>query len=278
MAGALWVSDKGIRRKGTSFREVQNLFIEQITTKYIYEPLYAASVSDDPIETKNDLIARDFDVVGVISTNQKVVGYIKAGELENDKPIESSLRIIDLSLVATDSTPIYELIKLLETRTFVFVMHGNSIDGIVTLADLNKPIVRLYLFGVISLFEMHMNYWIEHYHPIDSWQSKLKEQRLKLASETHDRKRKNNQALSLLACLQFADKREILSQAKDFLQRFNLSKNKFEWAVTKAEDIRNELAHSQATINAGIEWNKFVNVISELESFLEKSEEAVDGR
>lgn len=244
MAGALWVSDKGTRRKGTSFRDVQNLFIEQITTKYIFEPLYAASLNDDPIETKTDLLVRDFDVVGVINDRQEVIGYIRADDLAESKSIAACLLPIDLNLVTTDSTPIYKIIKMLETRTFVFVIHGSSIEGIVTLADLNKPIVRLYLFGVISLFEMHMSYWVESYHPDDLWQQKLKEQRITIALENQQKRTTKNQALALLECLQFSDKREILSGTKNFLDKFGWSKRAFERIVTRAEAIRNELAHS----------------------------------
>ena len=45
-------------------------------------------------------------------------------------------------------------------KEFIYVLKGGSIEGIVTRADINKPIVRIYLFGLISLCELHLNYWI----------------------------------------------------------------------------------------------------------------------
>jgi predicted transcriptional regulator len=270
MAGSLWVSN-GVRRKGTSFIEVQDLFVSQITTKHIYEKLHSASINDDPAEVLNDLVAYDFDVVGVVNKEKEVLGFISKEQLEGGILITDHNKI-DLNLVVTDSTPIHKLIKLLENRKFVFVMHGNTIDGIVTLADINKPVVRLYLFGIISLFEMHLNYWVEQFHQSEAWKSMLKQERVDGATKVQETKKQKNEALSLLACLQFCDKREILSATKDFITQFGLPRKHFERLATKAEDIRNELAHSQNTVNAGMQWSDFVAIISELETFLEESD------
>lgn len=249
MASSLWVSN-GVRRKGTSFNEVQDLFINQITTKHIYEKLHSAFIEDDETEILNDLIAYDFDIVGIVNLEKEVQGFISKKQLEEGVLIKDYSGI-DLSLVVTDSTPIHKLIKLLEKREFVFVLHGNAIDGIVTRADINKPIVRLYLFGIISLFEMHLNYWIESSYKGDAWKDLLKSERVQGASKIQESKKQKNEALSLLACLQLCDKREILSVTKAFVDQFSLSKKRFEKLATKIEDIRNELAHSQNTIDHG---------------------------
>jgi hypothetical protein len=60
----------------------------------------------------------------------------------------------------SDSTPISKLLTILKVKGFVFVISEDNIRGIVTRADINKPVVRIYLFGNISLFELHLNYWI----------------------------------------------------------------------------------------------------------------------
>ncbi len=272
MAGSLWVSN-GVRRKGTSFNEVQDLFVNQITTKQIYEKLHSAFLEDCATEILNDLIAHDFDIVGIVNQNKEVQGFISKKQLEAGVLINDHSKI-DLNIVVTDSTPIHKLIRLLEKREFVFVLHGNAIDGIVTRADINKPIVRLYLFGIISLFEMHLNYWIELFHKSDDWKDVLKPERIQDAHKLQESKKQRNEALSLLACLQLCDKREILSVNKDFISQFQISKKRFIKLTTKVEDIRNELAHSQNTINAGMQWDDFVKIISELEFFLEGSDEA----
>jgi hypothetical protein len=273
MAGSLWVSDKGLRRKGTSFQEIQSLFIEQITTKHIYEPLYSAEIDDDPAEVRADLRALDFDVAGIVNQSRNVVGFVRQAEL--NEPSLANYRPLHLHFVVTDSTSIHTLIRLLEKQEFLFVMRGNSIDGIITRADINKPIVRLYVFGLISLFEMHLNYWIDHYYPNDGWKNLIKSGRIVLAETQSAIKKGNNEALSLLYSLQFSDKRDILSHTKDFLQQFRFGKKKFDQMAKRVERIRNQLAHSQKTVHAGMEWDKFVNAICKAEEFLEISEKSV---
>jgi predicted transcriptional regulator len=272
MAGALWVSDSGIRRKGTSFGEIQQLFVDRITTRHIYEPLHSANINDDPSEILSDLTALDFDIAGVIDSNRKLLGYIRKDQLQQGAGIDHALNKIDLGSVVSDSTPIYRLIKLLDGRDFVFVMQGNTIEGIVTVADVHKPIVRLYLFGIISLFEMHLNYWVETLYPSDGWTDALKPERVESALNVQSEKTNKNEALSLVVCLQFCDKREILSRCQIFLKDFSMSRETFNRMTSRIERVRNELAHSQATVMAGLDQATFVKIISQLEEFLEESE------
>jgi hypothetical protein len=84
--------------------------------------------------------------------------------------------------------------------------------GILSKADLNKPPVRIYIFGLISLFEMHLSYWIKHYFPDDSWQSVLSKGRLKILEGVFAKRRENgmNQQLTIKECLQICDKKNIL--------------------------------------------------------------------
>lgn len=76
MAGPLWISRDGKRRKGTTFTGLQQLFVNQITTKHIFESLYSAHENDDAAEVLSDLNSNDFDVAGVIDDEEKVVAYI----------------------------------------------------------------------------------------------------------------------------------------------------------------------------------------------------------
>ena len=275
MAGTLWISNRGKRRKGTTFKDLQQVFETQVTTKHIYEPLSCAFQQDIAGEIYSDMNALDFDVLGVVDDKEKIIGFVRKEKLKNGL-ISDYFESFDLDIVATDSTPIYRLIQILENRGFVFVMHGSSIDGIVTLADVNKPIVRLYLFGIISLFEMHLNYWLRHHYSNGSWKQSIKPNRVEKAETNFKERTKQNQALTLEECLQLCDKREVLYQCPDFLKRFNHSNNSFEDLLKDGEKIRNELAHSQDTIFAGFSMKQFVSIISSIESFIRTSEPLVE--
>ena len=178
MGYELWRSPiTGIRRKGTTFKEIQSLFTNNITKKLIYESLYSCKLTDEVDLVKETLKQRDFDVVGVIDENENVVGFTKRADLTNGQIKQFSCKI-ELTYIISESTPVLHLLNIFFEKSFVLVLVVEKIQGIVTRADINKPIVRIYLFGIISLFEMHLNFWINKFYDGTSWDQKLKESRL----------------------------------------------------------------------------------------------------
>lgn len=276
MGFQLWMSKKtGIRRKGTTFKELQSIFIDNITTKFIYEPLYCCRINDCALEVKQSLSERDFDIIGVIDDNENPIGFAVREEL-NTGNIQEFCHRIELGHITADSTSILELLNILSSNTHSFVIQENRVVGIVTRADINKPIVRIYIFGIISLFELHLTFWINEYYESDSWKTHVNEHRLLSAEKTFEKRKGNNDDLTLLECLQLCDKRDILNKTSDFMTQFKFSKTQFERVLKDAEKIRNELAHSQNSIIANLEWERFVSTISNIESFLNISEEIVE--
>ena len=272
MAYELWKSSNtGIRRKGTTFKELQSLFIDKITTKFIFEPLFCCKLNDDSSDVKETLEFREFDIVGVINHDDQVIGFAEKCDL-NGGPIELFVKQIALSSVISESTPISRLLNVLTERSFAFVITENNINGIVTIADVNKPIVRIYLFGIISLFEIHLNFWIREYHDTMSWREHLNKNRLAKANKIFEDRKGKNEELTLLECIQICDKRTILLATNDFIERFGFANVQFEKLMTDIEQIRNEIAHSQNSIVSNLEWSQFVKTISDAEDFLFKSE------
>ena len=276
MGYELWISPHtGIRRKGTTFKEVQSIFIDNITTKFIYEPIYSCKLTDKCKYVKEALIYRDFDVVGVIDAECKVIGYVEREALAKGL-IENYFKKAEPRHLISDSTPISKLLNILSDTFFSFVLVEDRVEGIVTRADINKPVVRIYLFGIISLFELHLNFWITEYHRNDSWMGFLKKERLEEAEEIFAERKGKNEELSLLECLQLCDKKGILKDTQPFLVKFGFSKTKFERFLRHVEIVRNELAHSQNSIIANLEWIEFYQAISAAEDFLHTSEKIVE--
>ncbi len=273
MSYQLWASPTtGYRRKGTRFQSIKQLFIENITAKCIYEPLMSCPVNSDTGQAKEALCIRGFDIAGIKETaDGPIIGYVEAKEIGNES-FDKYIKEIELDLVISESTPIADLINEFENKDFLFVLVGSKITGILTKADINKPPVRIYVFGTISLFEMHLNSWITHHFPEDSWQNEISKARIANAKEIFDKRQGNNLELSLLECIQFCDKRDILLKSDDFLSVFTFSNKAFKKLLKNAEKIRNELAHSQNSIIANIEWVEFVKTLSEIELFLVNSD------
>ena len=267
----LWYSKiTGNRRKGTTFSELQDIFIDNITTKFIYEPLACCEINDSTNEVKNLMTQKDFDILGVTKDNN-AIGYIRRKDLDHNS-VEQYLQFNTTNIIS-DSTPIAELFDLLSEKGYIFVLVKNKVDGIVTKADINKPIVRIYLFGIISLFELNLNYWInEYYDTATKWEKLIKKRRFEIAQQLFKERQGQNLDLSILECLQLCDKREILRQTDAFLEKFKYSKSRFKEFVTDVEKVRNEIAHSQSSIIANLPWERFVSTINDIKSFLSQSE------
>lgn len=277
MGYQLWLSPlTGYRRKGTKFAALKHIFIDNVTAKCIYEPLRCCPVDSVSRKAKEELKKMDFDVAGVKENKDgPVIGYVVADDI-HDGDFKIYIKKIDQELIISDSTPLAEIFAVLSSRHFSFVIYGNNITGIITRADINKPPVRIYIFGIISLLEMHLNSWINHFYPNNNWFSIVCKRRMDDAKEVYEKRKGNNQELTLLECLQFCDKRDLLKKIDDFLGIFKFSKSKFETHMGRAETIRNELAHSQNSIISNLEWNKFIETIAIIEKFLVESDTEVE--
>jgi len=204
MGYQLWTSPvTGYRRIGTRFSDIRSLFDKGITAVAIFEALKSCAADGKAEEIKRLLSKRDFDVAGVMeSKNGKVVGYVQKEDLQSGL-VKDYLRVITPELLIADSTPIPELFALLKNKLFLFVLNKSRVDGIITRADLNKPPVRIYLFGLVSLLEMHLGFWAQDSYKNETWKENLSEGRIKAAEELFEDRKTRNQEIGLFECLQF---------------------------------------------------------------------------
>lgn len=274
MGYQLWVSPvTGYRRKGTRFSALRKLFVDNITAKSIYEPLLCCPVASRAVDAREALKVRDFDIAGAKETEAgEVVGYVLTDEL-GEGNLGGYIRQINTDILISDSTPIAEIFSVLSKINFAFVISGKHISGIITKADINKPPVRIYLFGMISLFEMHLSAWISYYYSDDGWIKILPKKRIQDALKIYELRKGKNQELSLLECLQLCDKRDLLAKSNQFTEEFDFPRKDFYSFVKNVEKIRNELAHSQYSIIANIGWANLIEIISRTEAFLISSDD-----
>ena len=272
MGFELWYSETTKhRRNGTSFLEMKQVFTDNISTKQIFEWFDKVTISERPLEVKSYLVDRDFDLLGVVDHDGNMLGYVREANLKDGK-LEDFLERIDYKILISNTTSFPKLLEVLTKYGFALVLNDNNIDGIVTKADINKPLFRLYLFGIVSLFEMHINFWINKYVSKDLSEI-INPDRLEAAEKILVLRQRANDQLTILECLQLSDKRDILLLTPDFLALFGFSKRAFEKFMKTVEIIRNEVAHSQYTITKSLDWNRLVDVIRDMEFFLEKAEE-----
>ncbi|MFM7181517.1 MAG: hypothetical protein ACKO2G_08650 [Verrucomicrobiales bacterium] len=253
----------------STYSDLQRIFTQGITVREIAEPLatfdHTASV-DDVHKFMED---KDFDVVGILD-NGKVSGYarrqkLSTGKLGNFKIAFREDEVVD------ESEPLLAALKALKHNKCLFVRFLGQPSGIVTRGDLQKAPTRMWLFGLITLFEMQMLRCIRRVYPDESWKSVLTAEPIRKAEEKLTKLKKRNEATSLDDCLTLEDKAIIFKDSKNLLKILDMRYGAEWWQFfSSLRDLRNDLAHAGDFMPQ--EWTKHDELINRLVKLLVKLE------
>ncbi|SON49038.1 CBS domain-containing protein [Vibrio tapetis] len=276
MGYQLWMSpETGYRRQGTRFESLHCIFLENAKLLSLLEPVLCCKDTDSALNAKYALETRDFDVTCVVNDEGIIVGQIERKALNQGLVAEYVKEVAEEQKI-DENTSLVRLLQILETTEFKYVTRDDQIVGIVTRSDLNKPIPRTYLFGVVSLVELHINFWINYYYPHDTWLQVLKEDRQTKVQEIIKLRRGSSDYLAVVECAQLCDKKEILRNTPEFLARFGFSKTNFKTFLEKLEVVRNEIAHSQSSIIGRLSWEHITHTVSKAEEFVGHSDDVIE--
>jgi hypothetical protein len=213
---------------------------------------------------------RMFTLAGV-RRDGHTAGFIRIDDLnEPDAPVGRHQRPFEPTEVIGDEAPLNELVTRLAATPRLFVTAFGNVNGIVTLTDLQRPPVRMWLFGLITIIEMSFTDMILEQWPNEEWTDLLSEGRMEKTRALHGERcrRSEDKSIRLLDCLQFSDKGQIL--VKDPQTRAKLrfdSKGAGDRAVQRVEALRNSLAHAQDILTGG--WETIVALTRNLGDILD---------
>jgi hypothetical protein len=258
------------RDKVSSYKNLRSLYEQNITVNSISETMDTCHLNDDAEIIKNMMEIKDYDVMGV-EDNGIVIGYVVRNELKDGICKEYYRSFSPIELVS-DSTPLIDTLFIFKETDRIFVLEGNRVTKVVTLADLQKPPIRMLLFGVISLVEMHLYRIINDYFSDNTWKNHLSTFRINLAEELFSLRKSRNEAIQLSDCLQICDKRDIILNEGPLRERLGIeSKTKGKSFFNKLESLRNNLAHSQ-NLTTQNSWDELFLLIEQTEKLLGECE------
>lgn len=242
------------------------LTFSNVQAKHICEIFQSVPEYISSVDLCQDMNELDFDVMGV-HQNGSIIGYVNKIDLETGD-CSDHMKQFKVSELISESTPIIDCISLFKNNQRLFVLERNQVTGIITRGDLQKTPIRMHLFGYISLVEMQLQRIIEKEYPSDLWKKYLRSNRIHKAETLLAQRRKRNESLGLLDCLQFCDKRVIMSNI-DRLHELMIENDLEDYTdyLRKIEDIRNNIAHSQDIID-GTTWDSFFFVVEKMDTIL----------
>jgi hypothetical protein len=250
----------------TSIHSLRRLFTEGFTVNDIAEPLVSFDDSTPAAQVRNFMQQRRFELVG-IRQDGVVTGYVERDDLA-EGPCGDYLRDFPEDRVVPDTMPLVELVLRLKEHSRLFVSLLGRVGGIVSRSDLQKPPVRMWLFGMITLLEMRLTRLIATHCPDESWKEFLSPGRIEKAEALLAERRRHHQDLPLLECLQLADKVQIIARNEN-LRAMTVfeSRRQIEQAQKMIERLRNNLAHSQDILTT--DWETIVLLSENLDTVVD---------
>jgi hypothetical protein len=148
--------------------------------------------------------------------------------------------------ILVENASFSEVILALSRHDLCFVQLLDAIAGIIVKDDIQHPYMRMWLFGIVTMLEMETGPMIERFWPDDTWKSLVSPGRLAKAGILLEERTRRKQQSTLLACLQFSDKMQILVEHEKFFQMLGFPSKKVAGRICKElESLRNNLAHAQ---------------------------------
>jgi hypothetical protein len=243
------------------------VFLEGFRAIDVAEPLVSFDSERPSPVVRASMLARGFDLAGV-RVDGVVVGYVSRDELEGGC-CGDHLRPFGPDDVVTDGAPLQEVIHSLGLNRRCFVTVLDHAAAIVTLEDLEKPPVRMFLFGMITIVEMLIARHVDSAFPGDAWATHVALGRLAKARAIMAERQRRGHACRLIDCLQFSDKGELALKIEGVGARLapSMSGKEAKRALKELEQLRNNLAHGQPIISSG--FDRIVRFSTRLDELLE---------
>lgn len=254
----------------SSLADMRTLFSRSVTSRHLAEPLVSFDSTSDAQTVRAFMERRDFDVVGV-RVDGAATGFVMREELGSGSLAPWRRDFDEARDVVQEHDTITTLFERLADQPNVFVRMMGQVSGIVTKGDLQKAPARMWLFGLLSLLEMHFLRIIRARYADAAWIEKLSESRVEKASELLAQRAERNEAIDLADCLQFADKARVVAATHDLHSAFGFSsRREADRLFNELKALRDQLAHSNDIVSGN--WPRLAGLARDAESLLEACE------
>lgn len=247
---------------GFDDQHFKRMFMELFTAKDIAEGLLSFDADSDCAEVKT-VLERHRKSVASVRVNGAVQGYLRLPDLVAERCTDC-LRHFTVDQVLPGSAAFSDVIHVLTRHDYCFVTMLGSVSGVISRDDINKPMVRMWLFGIVTMIEMGLVQMIKDQYPQQSWQSLVSEGRLVKAKQIQVERQRRNQYCELIDCLQLSDKGQILMESERAMKRLGFeTKSVAKRSVKALESLRNHLAHAQDIVSH--DWAQIARLSQRME-------------
>ena len=148
--------------------------------------------------------------------------------------------------VLDESASLDVVLGALAAAEQVFIEWRGEVAAVITRRDLQKPPLRMWLFGAITVLDANLTWAVGELFPDDSWQGQITPGRLEKAVALRAERQRRGSDCALIDCLQVKDKADILVSDSASITALGLTSRREADRLTRdIEMLRNHLAHAQ---------------------------------
>ena len=259
------VLDSGGAAPAFAEHRIVRLFADCFRAMDIAEPLRSFDSTRDPRDIADVLAGNDLPVAG-IRIDGLVMGYARRKDLELDAD-SGRLRAFGRDQLIDGDTSLSDVIHVLTRHDHCFVMMLGDVVGFISRSDIQKPTVRMWLFGIVTLMEMEITSQVKLRWPDGDWASRISKGRLAKAVELQQERERRGVPSALLDCLQLTDKAQILIQDPAALTALGFkTRRAAKKVIREMESLRNNLAHAQDIVTH--DWAQIVRLVTRIEEMV----------
>lgn len=231
-------------REPQSVARLSHTFSRSLSAVDLGEPL-ASLDENQPIAMGAELMrARNVSVLGVRRAGL-VTGWVGPDVLAGGTLGECA-REFRREKVLDESASLDVVLGALAAVEQVFIEWRGEVAAVITRHDLQKPPLRMWLFGAITVLDANLTWAVSEIFPNDSWQGQITPGRLEKAVALRAERQRRGSDCALLDCLQVKDKADILVSDSASLAALGVQSRREADRLTRdIEKLRNHLAHAQ---------------------------------
>jgi hypothetical protein len=258
------------KRIQRSLRDLRDLFQHRVNVEGIMGALVSVAPDADALQLKQDLTARDWDAVGICEPDGSVLRFVDRDELGTGI-VATYAHPITPTMLIPNSSSVLNLFKVLGTRDYTFVLTSDGVTGIVTRADLEKPPVRLLLFGYTQLFEARLQSLIADATDAEV-SNRLPTRMVDQARRVWIKRREHNHSLAFVDCLSLWGKTDLVLADERRWRALGDDHAELKRSMHDVAELRNKLSHGEDIAPTRGDWLWAARAVLAVEEMLRRAD------
>jgi hypothetical protein len=247
---------------GFDDKNFSRLFMDIFTARDIAEGLLSFDIDSPCAKVATELKNQCHEVASV-RIGGSVQGYVRGSDIDKGSCADF-IKDFAKDQVISGTATFSDVIHVLTRHDYCFVTVLGAVGGVISRDDINKPMMRMWLFGIVTMVEMGLVELIQERFPDGSWMQNISQGRLQQARDIQAERQRRNVNCDLMDCLQLSDKAQILVDDPVAMERIGMSSRKVaKRSIKGLESLRNHLAHAQDIVQH--DWPQITRLSMRLE-------------